>query len=124
MTLRELRGRIEERTGARLSISYLSELERVETAPPIETLARVSQGYGISLQDLLDPVDFLEAFDSDPLARYPSGLRAFAQKEALDPEWLRTLARVEFRGRRPEREDEWRAIYAMLKALIEPKIKE
>src|SRR3954468_9548962 len=124
MTLRELRERIDERTGAKLSISYLSELERVEAAPPIETLARVAQGYSISLQDLLDPVDFFEDLETDPMARYPSGLRAFAQKENLDAEWMKTLARVEFRGRRPETENEWRAIYAILKALIEPKIKE
>lgn len=120
LTLRELRDRIEERTGVRLSISYLSELERTETGLPVETLARIARGYGISLQDLLASVDFVE----EPTdAQYPTGLRALADKEGLDPDWLAALARVEFRGRRPATEDEWRAIYAMLKAFLEPKLK-
>jgi transcriptional regulator with XRE-family HTH domain len=120
ITLRELRDRIQERTGTKLSISYLSELERTESAPPVETLARIAGGYGITLPDLLASVDF---FEPPTGAQYPAGLRALADKEGLDPDWLAALARIEFRGHRPQTEDEWRAIYAMLKAFIEPKLK-
>jgi transcriptional regulator with XRE-family HTH domain len=121
LTLRELRDRIEERTGEKLSISYLSELERKEAVPSVETLARVAGGYGISLQDLLAPVDFYEV---DSEARYPKGLLQFKENRQIDDEWIDTLARIEFRGQRPETEDEWLALYSMLKAFIEPKLKD
>jgi transcriptional regulator with XRE-family HTH domain len=121
LTLRELRDRVEERTGGRLSISYLSELERKEAVPSVETLARVAGGYGISLQDLLAPVNFYEV---DSEARYPKGLLQFKENRQIENEWVDTLARIEFRGQRPETEDEWLALYSMLKAFIEPKLKD
>ncbi len=118
LTLRELRDCIQERTGGRLSISYLSELERKNAMPSVEALARVAGGYGISLHDLLAPVDF---YDVDSEARYPKGLLDFKESRQIEDEWVETLARIEFRGQRPETEDEWMAIYSMLKALIGPK---
>lgn len=120
LTLRELRDHIEEKTGAKLSISYLSEIERKEAVPSVETLARVAGGYGISLQDLLGPVNFYEV---DSEASYPKGLLQFKENRQIEDDWVDTLARIEFRGQRPETEDEWLALYSMLKAFIEPKIK-
>jgi len=55
LTLRDLRNLIEEQTGTRLSISYLSALERSQAVP--EILARLARGYQLSLPDLLAPVD-------------------------------------------------------------------
>jgi len=121
VTLRELRDRIAERTGERVSISYLSELERTDTIPPLDTLARVARGYDLSLPDLLGPVEFYEGKTD---AQYPTGLRSLIAKSEITDEWAATLGRIEFRGQRPRSEDEWRAIYSMLKAFIEPKLKE
>ncbi len=121
-TLRELRDGIHERTGEKLSISYLSELERMDAVPSVETLAKVSAGYGMSLYDLLAPVDSPVDFSGrGSEARYPKSLRALKEKGEVDEEWLETLARIEYRGRRPRTEDEWLAIYRMLKAFIGPK---
>ncbi len=120
-TLRELRDSIHERTGEKLSISYLSELERTDVVPSIETLAKVSAGYGMSLYDLLAPVDSPVDFSGKGSeARYPKALRTLKDKGEVDEEWLETLARIEYRGRRPRTEDEWLAIYRMLKAFIGP----
>lgn len=119
ITLRELRERISERTGERLSISYLSELERLDTAPSIETLGRVAAGYDLSLYDLLAPVDSPVDFSGGATdAQYPAALRALIASGEIDKEWARTLARIEFRGRRPDSEVEWRAIYSTLNAFI------
>jgi transcriptional regulator with XRE-family HTH domain len=115
LTLRELRDRIEERTGGKLSISYLSELERTDATPSVETLARVAGGYGISVQDLLAPVEF---FTVDSEARYPEALVALKDDGKIEEEWLDTLARIEFRGQRPQNTDEWLAIYSMLRVFI------
>lgn len=122
LTLRELRDRISERTGEKLSISYLSELERTDAVPSVETLAKVSAGYGMSLYDLLAPVDSPVDFSGKGTeARYPKALRTLKEKNEIDEDWLETLARIEYRGRRPRTEDEWLAIYRMLRAFIGPK---
>ncbi len=127
-TLRALREHILELTGAVLSISYLSELERTDALPSLETLARLAAAYGISPQDLLAPVE-LPAGDmtlgratgtGDMLAQYPPGLRALIEREIVTPEWAGSLARIEFRGQRPRTEDEWQAIYGLLKAFLDP----
>lgn len=122
MTLRVLRERISERTGTKLSISYLSELERTDTVPSVETLGRVAAGYGLSLYDLLAPVDSPVDFSGDSTdAQYPATLRALIEKRQIDEEWAHTLSRIEFRGRRPDSEAEWMAIYSTLNAFIGPK---
>jgi transcriptional regulator with XRE-family HTH domain len=119
LTLRQLRNDIEERTGDRLSISYLSELERTDGVPSVETLARISAGYGLSLYDLLAPVDSPVDFSGRGSgARYPKALQALKERGELDEEWLETLSRIEYRGRRPRTEEEWLAIHAMLRAFI------
>lgn len=115
LTLRQLRESIEERTGERLSVSYLSELERKDAVPSVETLARIAGGYGVPLPDILAPVDFYEV---DSGAPYPRGLLEFKESRQLEDDWVETLARIEFRGRRPDTEDEWEAIYGVLRALI------
>jgi len=127
LTLRALRERVLERTGAVLSISYLSELERTDALPSLETLARLARAYDLSPQDLLAPVD-LPAGDPalgnaggrDALSLYPPGLRALIARGLVTPEWAGTLARIEFRGQRPRTEDEWQAIYGLLKAFLDP----
>ncbi len=117
LTLREVRDLVQERTGERVSVSYLSELERTETVPSVETLLRLCRAYGLTLNDLLAPVDFFgEAGDS----RYPKELRDLAEEQRIPAEWAKTLSRIEFRGRRPSSRDEWLAIYSMLKAFMEP----
>lgn len=121
MTLRELRERISERTGTKLSISYLSELERTDTVPSVETLGRVAAGYDLSLYDLLAPVDSPVDFSGGGThAQYPEALRTLLQEERIDEEWAKTLSRIEFRGRRPSTEAEWVAIYSTLNAFIGP----
>ncbi len=115
LTLRQLRDRIEALTKERISISYLSEIERLDTTPSIDTLAKIARAYDISVADLLAPVDF---FEERTEAQYPKSLRAFLAHEGLHPDWAMTLSRIEFRGHRPQSEDDWRAVYSVLKALI------
>lgn len=117
LTLREVRELVQARTGEKLSVSYLSELERMETMPSVETLLRLCKAYGVTLNDLLAPVDFFgEAGES----RYPMELRDLTEEQLIPPEWAETLSRIEFRGRRPDSQDEWLAIYSVLKAFMEP----
>lgn len=117
-TLRQLRDRIEERTGERMSVSYLSELERLAATPSVEALTRIANGYDLSLQELLAPVDF---GDDSQQNSYPASLKEFVTRRGLDPAWLETLSRIEYRGKRPESADEWEVIYSVLKLTIAPR---
>lgn len=117
LTLREVRDLVQERTGERLSVSYLSELERTKTVPSVETLLRLCKAYGLTLNDLLAPVDF---FGDVSGSRYPKELRNLAETNQIPEEWAETLSRIEFRGQRPKSQDEWLAIYSVLKAFMEP----
>lgn len=102
-----------------MSISYLSELERLDTAPSVETLGKVAAGYDLSLYDLLAAVDSPVDFSGGAThAQYPSALRELIERGEIDEEWAKTLSRIEFRGRRPRSEAEWRAIYSTLNAFI------
>lgn len=116
LTLRELRTRIAEVTDNPPSISYLSELERGQATPSLDSLSRLALAYNLSLQDLLAPVD---DHDGQTDAQYPPSLLAFARERGLSDAWKETLARVEYRGKRPDNEMEWEAIYGMLRVFLE-----
>ncbi len=117
LTLREVRDLVQKRTGEKLSVSYLSELERTETIPSVETLLRLCKAYDLTLNDLLAPVDF---FGKVGESRYPKELRDLTVERRIPEDWAETLSRIEFRGRRPSNQDEWLAIYSVLKAFMEP----
>lgn len=110
-SLRELRERIERETGEVMAISYLSALERVERAPSLEALSRIASGYGITLQELLDPV---EIWGSSQESQYSPTFDAFAAKQNLDSSEKEELWRIQFRGARPETEEEWQLLFAAL----------
>jgi transcriptional regulator with XRE-family HTH domain len=111
-TLRELRDRIQLFSGERMSVSYLSELEHEPTAPSVEILSRLAKGYEMTLRELLEPV----AIDTEPVqVSYPPSLVAFVRGRNLSEQWLETLSRIEYRGKRPETVEDWNAIYSVLR---------
>jgi transcriptional regulator with XRE-family HTH domain len=113
-TLRELRERIERETGEVMAISYLSALERVGRAPSIETLARIAAGYGMTLRELLGPVE-IAGGSADP--GYSPSFDSFAERRNLDATEKEELWRVQYRGARPETEADWELLYATLNAI-------
>lgn len=110
-SLRELRERIEKQTGEKMAVSYLSSLERLGGSPTMEALTRIAAGYDMSVKDLLEPV---EGYGSPS---YPQTLVDFARDRDLDDDWIETLARIQYRGNRPDSPEEWEAIYGVLKLL-------
>lgn len=95
-----------------MSVSYLSELEREITTPSVEMLSRLAKGYEMTLQELLGPVEI----DDEPIqVSYPPSLVAFVKGRNLNEQWLETLSRIEYRGKRPETVEDWNAIYSVLK---------
>lgn len=119
LTLRQLRDGLEETTGEKVSISYLSELEREQATPSIATVTNIARVFGMSTRDLLAPVDVYDERESD--AQFTASLQKYAKSRGLSREWVETLAGIQHRGKRPETDLEWEAVYSMLKAFLEPK---
>lgn len=115
MTLRQLRERIEERTGAKMSFSYLSALERGEATPSIDILTRIAAAYDMTVDDLLAQVSMPNA--ADP--QYSASLNEFARRRKLDDSWKRVLWRIEYRGKRPDTVRDWELLYAAIRSAME-----
>ena len=132
--LRELRGlslgALAEQAGG-LAKSYLAKLERGEVENPgLRTLTAISKALGVTVADLLRPVEPPRASEGAALLaeqanfeqlmeNLPRGLQEFLDemKDAgnpLPPGTIRSLALAEFRGRRPERVEDWRFLYEAL----------
>lgn len=113
-SLREMRERIKLETGETMAISYLSELERLGGTPSMEMLGRIAAGYGMSLQELLAPVDLAGGSGKSP---YTPEFETFVKNRGLDPEEKEDLWRVVYRGGRPETEEDWELLYATVNAI-------
>jgi transcriptional regulator with XRE-family HTH domain len=113
LTLKQLRDRIEERTGERLSVSYLSAIERSASAPPIETLARIGAAYGLSIRQVLQPV---EASTTDFQPMLPESLKPLVDSGEIQMQEAFELAEIQFRGRRPQNPNDWRLLWQALRA--------
>jgi transcriptional regulator with XRE-family HTH domain len=132
--LRELRklslGTLAENAGG-IANSYLSKLERGEVENPgLRTLSAIAQALGVTVADLLKPAEsrrpskgeslLAERADLERLmANLPPGLEDFLieMRESGQPvpvATVRALAVAEFRGRRPQRKEDWRFLYEAL----------
>ena len=102
-----------------LSVAYLSDVERGRTRPSLKTLVRIAAALGTTPSDLMAGTEALGDVTHDAL---PAGLQELAQNpqwaEHLDEEWLRTLSRVDYRGRRPETAEEWLELYLSLRRIL------
>lgn len=113
LTLREL----SEATD--LSLPFLSDLERDRTPPSLKTLRRVAAALRVTVNDLMHGV---EEMGSVTTAALPAGLRDLKEDPTwgpqLDEEWLRTLLRVDHRGRRPASKEDWLELYLSLRRIL------
>lgn len=104
---------------AGLSVPYLSDLERGRTTPSLETLQALAAAYGITVHDLLHGVEFYGAATAGGL---PLGLQALLDDPTygpqITPDWVKTLQRIELRGKRPHTRDEWLSIYLHLRRVL------
>ncbi len=114
LTLKELA----ERTG--LSVSYLSDLERGKTIPPLRTLETLAVALGMTVIDLLTGVDFA---GEKTEASLPPGLADLLADEEygheITEEWCGILSKIEWRGNRPQSKREWLEVYLHLKRILE-----
>lgn len=113
LTLKQL----SEKTG--LSVSYLSDVERGNTNPSLNTIEVIAQALEISVQKLITGVELAEELDVNTL---PEGLREFIEDERyahqLNDDWISLLNQIQMRGRRPKTKDDWLEVYLHLKRIL------
>lgn len=113
LTLKQL----SEKTG--LSVSYLSDVERGNTNPSLNTIEVIAQALEISVQQLITGVELAEELDVNTL---PEGLREFIEDERyvhqLNDDWISLLNQIQMRGRRPKTKDDWLEVYLHLKRIL------
>lgn len=111
---------VKERTG--VSVSYLSDLERGRTSnPTLDTMEKLAACYGLTLPDLVAGVEGWGELTTESL---PPGLKALVEKKEIDPGWAQDLSRLEFRGKRPQTEEEWREIFYYMRRMMKPYLDE
>jgi len=137
LQLRELRGLSLSAVAAKaeLAKSYLAKLERGEVPNPgVATLYRIASVLGASLADLFAPatgshrrarwsalVDPLEIERiRESMAPSLTQLLTDLEKEEghVPADVVRSLALIQFRGKRPEQLDDWRFVYEAIKRSI------
>lgn len=105
---------------AGISVPYLSDLERGRTNPSLETLQTLAGAYSITVHDLLESVEFYGLSTEGAL---PKGLADLMSDPVLgpqlSPDWIRTLARIELRGKRPRDKGDWYEIFLHLKRILD-----
>ena len=137
--LRELKGlslgALAEAAGG-MAKSYLSKVERGEVENPgLKTLSAIARALDVTVADLLSPAasssrgkegDALlakEATYEQIMANLPPGLADYIQQmkrngQAVPPEIVKALALVQFRGKRPEKPEDWRFLHdAMMRSI-------
>ncbi len=102
-----------------LSISFLSDLERNQTSPSTTSIQRLANALKVSPSRILTGVDF-----SGTATELPSGLAQLRDDpiygNLLTDDWIRTLARIQHRGRRPRDKHEWLELFLHLRRLLGP----
>lgn len=101
-----------------LSVSFLSDLERGQTQPSLETLKKLSSYYKISLHELLDTIDSNGATATNNLL--PQGLQELLKEiKNIEPDILDLMLTVEQRSKKqPISKEDWRNTYYSLKMLL------
>ena len=104
---------------SRLSVPYLSDMERGVVNPSIDTLQKVATAYNVSVKDLISGVEGLgESSSTD----YPKGFRSFLEQyetpHGITNDWKESLLKVSFRGKQPTTPTEWLELYLYLRRIL------
>ena len=107
---------------SKLSVPYLSDMERGVVNPSVDTLRKIAKAYNISVKDLISGVKGLGESSN---TNYPEGFQAFLKQYEtqyeINDDWKESLLKVDFRGRRPTSETEWLELYLYLRRILAPK---
>jgi len=95
---------------ANISRSYLAQIESGESIPTQAKITLLANALGALPSELLG---------EDPeKINIPDSLRSFAEAANLGSGEIQMLARIEYRGKRPNSVEEWKAIYSVIKGML------
>jgi transcriptional regulator with XRE-family HTH domain len=96
---------------------YLWELENEKSdkdvRPSAGTVFKIAEALGTSAADLLG-----KKIQQTSKPEIPNTLKQFAEAEDLTEADVEMLARIEFRGEKPETQDDWQYIYESIRRTI------
>lgn len=96
---------------AEISRSYLAQIERGGSTPTQEKIIKLAGALGVRPSQLLG--------EEPEETEIPEGLQNFAAQMNLPPAEIQMLAQIQYRGKRPSKPEEWKAIYSLIKGLLE-----
>jgi len=96
---------------------YIWELENEnsdkDVRPSADTVFKIAEALGTSAADLLG-----KKIQQTSTPDIPDTLRQFAEAQDLTEADVQMLARIEFRGEKPETKDDWQYIYESIRRTI------
>jgi transcriptional regulator with XRE-family HTH domain len=99
---------------ADVSKGYLHSIEAGDTqSPSADILFRIANELSTTIGDLLG-----EEVVSEAMPDVPDSLQRFAFSENLTRADIEMLARIQYRGKRPHSEDDWRFIFESIKRTL------
>lgn len=103
----------------KLSVSFLSDVERNRTSPSLESLNTLADYFGLHLIDMLGGVSFAGKMTVDAL---PPGMNELLQDrewgKQINNDWVELLTKIELRGQRPQTKIEWLELYLSLRRIL------
>ena len=94
-----------------ISRSYLFQIEDGRSSPTEAKIQALADAFGVLQSELLG--------EQSGEVNIPESLREFAEKENLGSAEIRMLAQIEYRGNKPASAAEWKAIFAVIRAIVE-----
>lgn len=99
-----------------LSVSFLSDMERGQTRPSIETIRKLAAYYEVSIDELLVDQTNPAIHEQEML---PAGLQKLTKEMNIEPDILDLMLTVEQRAKRqPVTDEDWKGYYYSLKTLL------
>ena len=103
---------VKQRTG--LSISFLSDVERGQTKPSLDSLQKLAVCYQVGTSDLLEDAHTVA---STPV--YPPGFVEFSEDVSISEDMKEVLLTVErYSRKRAEVKEDWMQYYYTLKQIM------
>lgn len=102
----------------KLSVSFLSDIERGRTKPSLATLEKLADCYRVSVNDILENTDY-SAMESERI--YPPGFDSFLDEygDDVDEEFKDLILRAETRSKRKaQTKADWIGLYYSLKTIL------
>ena len=97
---------------AGISRSYLAQIESGQSTPTEDKILKLADALGALPSELLGE-------QPGSLADAPPSLREFADQMKLGSAEVQMLAQIEYRGKKPNTIQEWKAIYSVIKGMLE-----